>query len=91
MSAPLRGGIAKSLHSDAARQATFDRCPHEIWREERERDRHVDLTHAAFLTCRDLLNVGHRARDDLVKPTTPACDCVDQPCPSLDASRTNFI
>jgi Transposase domain (DUF772) len=26
-----------------------------------ERDRHVDLAHAAFLTCRDLLNAGHRA------------------------------
>ena len=74
-----------------ARQTTFDRCPDEIRREERERDRHVDLTHAAFLTCCDLLNVGHRARYDLVKPTTTSCDGVDQSCPSLDPRWTNFI
>ena len=43
-------GIAKSPDSDAARQAAFDLCSDEIRREERERDRHVDLTHAALLT-----------------------------------------
>src|SRR6266403_1801958 len=31
-------------------QTTFDRGAHEVWCEERERDRHVDLTHAALLT-----------------------------------------
>ena len=71
-------------------QTTFDRGPDEIWREERERDRHVDLTHAAFLTCCDLLNVGHRARHDLVKPTTTSCDRVDESCASLDPGWTNF-
>ena len=50
--------ITKSLDSNAAWQSTFDRGPHEIWCEERERDGHVDLTRAAFLACRDLLNVG---------------------------------
>jgi hypothetical protein len=33
---PFRGGIAKSLDPDATRQSTFDRCPDEIGREERE-------------------------------------------------------
>ena len=35
LSAPLRGGIAKSLDSDAARQAAFDRCSDEIRRDPR--------------------------------------------------------
>ena len=89
--APLRGRIAKSLDPETAWQATFDRCRDKIWREERERDRHVDLAHAAFLMSRDLLNVGYRARHDLIKPTTASCDRVDQSCPSLDPGRTNFI
>ena len=87
---PLCGGIAKSLNSDTARQTTFDRGLDEIWCEERERDRHVDLTHAAFLTCRDLLNVGHGARHDLVKPATTSCDGVDKARPSLDPRWTDF-
>jgi len=91
LSAPLGWRIAKSLDAETAWQATFDRRPDQIWREERERDRHVDLAHAAFLTSRDLLNVGYRARLDLIKPTTASCDRVDQSCPSLDPGRTNFI
>ena len=31
------------------------------WREERERDGHIDLSHAAFLACGDLLDVGSQA------------------------------
>ena len=91
MSAPLGWRIAQSLHSDAARQSTFYRCLNEIRSEERERDRHVDLTHAAFLTCCDLRDVGHRARHDLVKPPAASCDRVDQARPSLDPGRTHFI
>ena len=87
---PLRGGVAKSLDSDTPRQTTFDRRLDKIGREERQRDRHIDLTYAAFLTCRNLLNVGHRARHDLIKPATASCDCVGKPCPSLDPRRTNF-
>jgi hypothetical protein len=48
--APFCRGITKSLDSDTTRQPTFDRSPDEIRCEERERDRHVDLTHAALLT-----------------------------------------
>jgi hypothetical protein len=46
--APLRGGIAKSLDSDTPRQTTFDRRLDKIGREERERDRHIDLTTLHF-------------------------------------------
>ncbi|SRR5260370_6433373 len=52
------------------RQATFDRSSDEIRCEERERNRHIDLTHTAFLAYRDLLDANHRARHDLVKPAT---------------------
>src|SRR6202171_4196780 len=48
--APFWRSIAKSLDSNAAWQTTFDRGAHEVWCEERERYRHVDLTHAALLT-----------------------------------------
>jgi len=51
---------ALPFDTDAARQTTFNRCFDEVRREERERDRHIDLTHAAFLACGDLMNVGHR-------------------------------
>src|SRR5258708_7875952 len=44
-----------------------------------------------FLASGDLLNVGHGARHDLVKPATTAGDCVDQACTALDPRRANFI
>jgi hypothetical protein len=65
--APFCRGIAKSLDTDPAGQTTFYRCSDKIRREEGERNGHVDLTHAAFLTCCDLLNVSDRARHNLVK------------------------
>jgi hypothetical protein len=61
LSAPFRGSIAESLDTDAARQTTVDRGCDEVGCEERERDRHIDLTHAAFLACGDLLDVSGRA------------------------------
>jgi hypothetical protein len=57
--APFGWGITQPLDSDTAWQTTFDGGTHEVRREERERYRHVDLTHAALLTCGDLLNVSH--------------------------------
>jgi hypothetical protein len=42
--------LTQPLDSNAAWQTTFDRGAHEVWCEERERYRHVDLTHAALLT-----------------------------------------
>ena len=58
LSAPFGRRIAQSFDPNAAGQAAFDRCPDKIRREERERDRHVDLTRTTFLTCCDLLNIG---------------------------------
>src|SRR6266478_5777936 len=48
LSAPFRGSVAESLDTKAAGQTTFDRGFDEVRREERERDRHIDLTHLHF-------------------------------------------
>jgi hypothetical protein len=61
LSAPFRGSVAEPFDTDAARQTTFDRGFDEVRCEERERDGHVDLSHAAFLACGDLLDVNGRA------------------------------
>src|ERR1700738_3366654 len=83
--------IAESLDSYAAWQPAFDGCSDKMRGQESKRDRHIDLTRTAFLTCCDLLNVGDGARHDLVKPATTSGDCADKPCASLDPCRTNFI
>ena len=57
--APFCRSITKSLDSYAAGQTTFDRSAHEVWCEERKRERHVDLAYAAFLAACNLLNIGH--------------------------------
>src|SRR5262249_9129101 len=38
-------------------------------REERQRDRHIDLSNAAFVSCNNVLDAGDGAGNDLVKPT----------------------
>ena len=49
---PVRVWIAQALDVDAARKATFNRCLDELWGEERERERQIDLTdRAAFAPC----------------------------------------
>jgi hypothetical protein len=89
--APFGGRVAKPLDPNATRQPTFDRCFDEVRCEEGQRDRHIDLTHATFLTCRNLVDVSVRARDDLIKPTTAAGDCTNEACAALDPRRTNRI
>jgi hypothetical protein len=46
--APFSRRIAEPLDADAAGQAAFNCCLDEIWREEGERDGHIDLPNAAF-------------------------------------------
>ena len=87
---PIRGRVAKPLDTNSAGQATFDRCLHEPWCDECERDGHVDLTHAAFLTRGDLFNVSDKAGDDLIKPTATPCNCIDKTRAPFDPGRTNF-
>jgi hypothetical protein len=88
--APFCRSITKSLDSNAAWQTTFDRRPHEIWCEERERDGHVDLARAAFLTCCDLLDVSDRTRNDFVKPATTSGDRVYEARATFDPRWANF-
>ena len=52
---------------------------------------HVDLAHAAFLTCRDLLKVGHGARNDFTKPATASGNGADEARATLNPGRTNFV
>ena len=61
LSTPFRGSVAEPLDTNAARQTAFDRGFDEIGCEERERDGHIDLTHATILACGDLLYVSGRA------------------------------
>jgi hypothetical protein len=61
LSAPFRVSVAESLDTDTAGQTTFDCSFDEVGCEERQRDGHIDLSHAAFLACGDLLDVSDRA------------------------------
>jgi hypothetical protein len=55
---PFGWRITQPLDSNAAWQTAFDSGPHEIWCEEREQDRHVDLTQDAQIV--ELLTVSFR-------------------------------
>jgi hypothetical protein len=76
---PLGRSITQASDADAARQSSLDGCLHEFGREERERDRQIDLSNAAFVPRGDLFDTGDGAGDDLIKPTsaTRACAVVD--------------
>jgi hypothetical protein len=56
-------GVAQTRDADPARQSPFDGSLHQFGREERERDRHIDLSNAAFFTRCNLL-------DTVVVPAT---------------------
>src|SRR5258707_15305432 len=75
---PLGRSIAEASDADAARQSSFDGSLHEVGREERERDRHIDLSDAAFVAGSNLLDTGHGAGDNLIKPTSAARDRCDE-------------
>ena len=59
LSAPFSRRIAEPLDADAAGQAAFNRCLDEIWREEGERDGHIDLPNAALLASAKFGDVGY--------------------------------
>jgi hypothetical protein len=50
LAGPFGRSIAQASDADPARQSSFDGSLHEVGREERERDRHIDLSNAAFVT-----------------------------------------
>jgi len=72
LAGPLGRSIAQASDADAARQSSFDGSLHEIGREERERDRHIDLSNAAFVAGSNLLDTGHGASNNLINGAAPA-------------------
>ena len=55
---PVRVWITQAFDIiDAARQATFGSCSHELRTQKRERERQIDLTHRATLSFCKLLSV----------------------------------
>ena len=78
MAGPLGRSIAQASDADAARQSSFDGSLHEVGREERERDRHIDLSNAAFVAGGNLRDTGHGASNNLIKPTPAARDRCDE-------------
>jgi hypothetical protein len=78
LAGPLGRSIAQASDADATRQSSFDGSVHEVGREERERDRHIDLADAAFVAGRNLLDTGHGASNNLIKPTSAARDRCDE-------------
>src|SRR6202795_4080060 len=88
---PLGRSIAQTSDADAARQSSLDGSLHEFRREERERDRHIDLSNAAFFACRDLLDAGDSANNDIFKPATTAGDGCDKWGAGLSANRPTVV
>src|SRR5258708_29337021 len=76
---PLGRSIAEASDADAARQSSFDGSLHEVGREERDRDRHIDLSDVAFVPGTNLLDPGPGASANLINPSTAPPDHCDQP------------
>jgi hypothetical protein len=88
---PLGRGIAQASNANAVRQSSFDGGLDEIGREERERDRHIDLSNAAFLARINLLDTGDGAGNNLIKPTPTTCDRCNERHAGLGADRSTVV
>ena len=62
--APFSVGITQALDVDAAREASFDSCLHELRSKERKRECQIDLPHGASLALCQLFSVGKPNQDD---------------------------
>jgi len=91
LAGPLGRSIAEASDADAARQSSLDGRLHEVGREERERDRHIDLSNAAFVAGGNLLDTGHGASNNLIKPTPAARDRCDECGAGLGANRPTVV
>ena len=88
---PLGRSIAQASDANAARQSSFDGSLHEVGRQERERDRHVDLSNTAFVAGSNLLDTGHGAGNNLIKPMPAACDRCDECGTGLSANLSTVV
>ena len=86
---PFGRCIAQAGDTDATRQTTFNGSLDQTWRDKRQRDRHVDLTNAAMVALRDLVQILNGARNDLIQPLPPACDGLKQTGSALSLDRSN--
>ena len=91
LAGPLGRGIAETSNSNPARQSPLDGGFDQIGREERERDRHIDLADAAFFARSDLLDIGDGASNDLFEPATTTGDRCDKRGAGLGADRATVL
>jgi len=76
LAGPPGRSIAKTRDADALRQSSFDGRQDQPRCEERQRYRHIDLSNAAVLAHRDLVDRDD-AGNDLIEPVSATCDrCV---------------
>ncbi len=68
---PFDGQITEARDPQAVRQMPIDCGFDEIGREESQRYRHIDLTHAASSAVGDAVGCGGAIIDKLLEPTAP--------------------
>ena len=88
---PVRGGIAQALDIDAAREAAFDSCFHQLRSKESERERQIDLTHRALFALCQLRGVSDGACHDFIEPSAAARDGADQANTPLRELRPDVL
>ena len=90
LSRPLGRRIAQIGDADAAGEPTFDRGFDQTWSDEGHRDRHVDVTNAAFMPRSDFLD-SLNAGGDSVQPRTATRNRSEQCRSPLDLDRTDIV
>jgi hypothetical protein len=91
LAAPLVRSIAETSDTDAPRQSSFDGSLHQFRREESQRDRHIDLSNAAFVARSNLLGTRDGAGNDLIKPMPATCDRCDERGASLSTNGSMVV
>ena len=91
LAGPLGRGIAETSDADAARQSSLNGSLHEFRREERERDRHIDLSNAAFVARSNLLDTGDSAGNNLIEPMPATRDRCDERGAGLGANGSKVV
>src|SRR6516165_1785018 len=64
--------VSEAGNAHSTRKSTVNRRFDEIWREERERDRHIDLADAAPLAFGNCFGGGRNVSCEFIEPTASA-------------------
>ena len=91
LTGPFRGQVAESGHAHSVGETPIDGRLDEVGREERERDRHVDLPHAAALTFGDAFGIRSGIGHEFVEPAAPPCNRCDQERAVLGTDGAGFL